>query len=227
MQAMHGRYSGTWYRTLTFVQRNTRYLPSGGTDTSTWVEAIALPSRLRIDFEPRAAGGGTLFVNDSQYVMRNGKVALSTTGLHPLLLLGFDVYFLPPERTVEGLRSLGFDLTRMHEDVWQGRPAYVVGATAGDLRSRQFWVDRERLVFVRMVQPAPQDTAKVSDIRFDGYRPLGGGWIAPEVQFLVGDQPTFIERYEDIRADVPLDLALFDPARWKTAHHWRDTTATP
>jgi hypothetical protein len=220
VRAMHARYSGTWYRTLTFVQRNTRHLPNGGTESSTWLEAVALPGRLRIDIEPRSAGSGTLFVNDTQYVIRNGTVAHSAAGVHPLLLLGWDVYFIPPERTLAGLRSLGFDLTRMHEGEWQGRPVYVVGAAAGDGKARQFWIDRERLVFVRMLQPAPQDTSKLSDIRFEGYRPLAGGWIAPEVIFLLGDQPTFVERYEDVRADVPLDLTLFDPKRWTTARHW-------
>ena len=222
VRAMNTRYAGTWYRTLTFVQRNTRPLPRGGADTTTWLEAMALPGRLRIDIEPRASATGTLFVNDTQYVIRNGAVAHSAAGVHPLLLLGFDVYFLPPERTLASLRTLGFDLGRMHEREWEGRRVYVVGAAEGDERSRQFWVDRDRLVFVRMLQPAVQDTTKVADIRFDDYRPLGGGWIAPRVVFLLGGDTTFVERYEDVRADVPLDLTLFDPARWKTAKHWAD-----
>jgi hypothetical protein len=31
---------------------------------------------------------------------------------------------------------------------------------AGDLHTRQFWVDKERLVFVRLLEPAPRDTSK-------------------------------------------------------------------
>jgi hypothetical protein len=227
VRAMHDRYAGTWYHTLAFVQRNTRYLPNGTTEPSTWLEALALPGKLRIDIQPLAEGSGTLFVDDTQYVIRNGAVTLMAPGPQPLFLLGFDVYFLPPERTAGTLRTLGFDLARLHEATWEGRPVYVVGAAAGDTKSKQFWVDRERLLFVRMLQPAPQDTSRRSDIRFEGYRPLGGGWIAPEVVFLLGDQRTFVERYEELRVDLPLDPALFDPKRWRTAPHWHPTDAPP
>ena len=222
VRAMHDRYAGAWYHTATFVQRNTRYLPSGGADTSTWLEAMRVPGALRIDIEPLAQKNGILFVRDSQFQIGAGRVTDARPSVHPLMVLGFDVYADPPERTLARLRSLGIDLARIHEDVWQGRPAYVVGAAAGDLRAKQFWVDRERLVFVRLLQPTP-DTAKSAEIRFNGYRKLGGGWIAPEVVFLTDGKPTFMERYEDIRVDPSLADALFDPRAWAVAPHWRTT----
>ena len=40
--------------------------------------------------------------------------------------------------------------------------------------------DRERLVFVRLVE---RQGEAVSDTRVRDYRPLGGGWIAPTVEF--------------------------------------------
>ena len=49
----------------------------------------------------------------------------------------------------------------------------------------QVWFDRERLVFVRLVErqgEAVSDT-RVRDTRVRDYRPLGGGWIAPTVEF--------------------------------------------
>ena len=217
--AMHDRYEGKWYRTLTFVQRNTRYVASGA-DTSTWLEAVRIPGALRIDYEPLAKRNGILFVRDSQFLMANGLVTNATPSVHPLMVLGFDVYADAPERTLARLRSLGFDLDKFRQDTWQGRPAYVVGAAAGDLEARQFWVDRERLVFVRMIQPG-REPGRASEIRFDDYRPLGGGWIAPTVRFLTADRETFLERYEDVRADVALDDRLFDPRQWSAAPHWR------
>ena len=217
--AMHDRYEGKWYRTLTFVQRNTRYVAAGA-DTSTWLEAVQIPGALRIDYEPLAKRNGILFVRDSQFLMANGLVTNATPSVHPLMVLGFDVYADAPGRTLARLRSLGFDLEKFRQDTWQGRPAYVVGAAVGDLEAKQFWVDRERLVFVRMIQPG-REPGRASEIRFDDYRALGGGWIAPTVRFLTAGRETFLEQYEDVRADVALDDRLFDPRQWSAAPHWR------
>ena len=220
VRAMHDKYAGSWYHTATFVQRNTRYLPSGAADTSTWLEALRVPGALRIDVEPLAQRNGILFVRDSQFIIGGGQLTRAIPSVHPLMVLSFDVYADPPERTLARIKSLGFDLTKMHEDVWQGRPVYVVGAAAGDMRTRQFWIDRQRLLFVRLLQP-DRDTTKTSEIRFNNYRGLGGGWIAPEVVFLVDGKPNFIERYEDIRVDPPLVDAVFDPRAWNAVPNWR------
>lgn len=219
IRAMHDRYEGRWYRTVTFVQRNTRYV-AAGQDTSTWLEAVRIPGALRVDYEPLAKRNGILFVRDSQFLMANGLVTSATSSIHPLMVLGFDVYADTPERTLARLRTLGFDLARFRQDTWQGRPVYVVGAASGDLEARQFWIDRERLVFVRMIQPG-REAGRASEIRFDDYRQLGGGWIAPTVRFLTAGRETFLERYEDVRADVALDDRLFDPRQWSAAPHWR------
>lgn len=220
VRAMHDKYAGSWFKTATFVQRNTRYLASGAADTSTWLEAIRVPGALRVDIEPLAQHNGILFARDSQFIIGSGQLTRAIPSVHPLMVLGFDVYADAPERTISRIQSLGFDLAKLHEDVWQGRPVYVVGAVAGDLHHRQFWIDRQRLVFVRMLQP-DRDTTKTSEIRFNNYRALGGGMIAPEVVFLVDGKPNFIERYEEIRADPPLADGVFDPRGWNAVPHWR------
>ena len=40
----------------------------------------------------------------------------------------------------------------------------VVGAGKGDLQSRQFWVEKDTLLFVREMEPARTDPKKVEDI---------------------------------------------------------------
>ena len=185
LAAMHDRYAGAWYRTLTFVQRNTATAPNGAMEHSTWLEYAALPGRLRIEFQPPDSSAGLLFVRDSQFVFKGGRLTSATAFVHPLMVLGFDVYFDSVERTVTRLDGLGFDLATVHDDTWQGRPVYVVGAPAGDLHHCQFWVDKERLVFVRMLEPGQRDTTRTSDIRFNDYRPSGAAWISAEVALLV------------------------------------------
>ena len=214
VRAMHDRYAGKWFTTLTFVQKNTRYLADGRTDTSTWSEALSLPGRLRIDVEPRANGNGNIYRDDTVYVFSNGRLVRQARAPHPLLLLGFDVYFIPVERTIATLRELGFDLARMHEATWQGRPAYVVGASPGDSRARQFWIDRDRLLFVRMLEPSRRDTTRTAEIRFNRYYEVDGGWLAPEVEFLIDGRRDFLEVYTEIKTNVPVADSLFDPSKW-------------
>lgn len=216
LAAMRQRYDGQWYRTLTFTQRTVQVPATGGPERrATWYESSALPGRLRIDTDSTRRNG-QLFANDSQYVVVNQQVRRAVPGHNVLLVLGFDVYAQPAARTAAVLRTLGFPMTPVREDVWQGRPAWVVGGRgATDLHAHQFWIDKERLVFVRLLQPFPGDTTQTFEVRFNKYRPLAGGWIAPEVEAYVGKTRILFEEYDDVRANVPLDPGVFDPRIWK------------
>lgn len=218
VRAMYDRYAGQWYRSLSFVQHNTAYLPGDSVQHSTWFERAAIPGSLRIDFREGPGfppDGGVLFARDSQFAIQGDTVVLADAFIHPLMVLGFDVYAQPVERTLAQLRQLGFDLATTHEDTWQGRPVVVVGAKAGDLHARQFWVDKERLVFVRMLEPARRDSTMTSEIQFNDYRPFGKAWVSAQVLFLVGGQRRWREEYEEIAVNVPLRDGVFDVKRWK------------
>lgn len=204
--AMHERYAGKWYRTLSFVQTTT--LANG--DTETWYEAASLPGRLRIDFGPATARTTLLFAGDSIYQFHDRALAGAQPFVHPLMVLGFDVYAQPVERTVAQLTSLGFDLGALHTARWRGRPVYVVGAPPGDTLGRQFWVDQERLVFVRMIERSRRDSTVRIVTEFNDYRPLGAGWIAAEVRATVNGKVVQLEQYHDIKADPPLPTDLWD-----------------
>jgi len=220
IEAMHARYAGKWYRTLTFQQKTSRLLPNGTWRVETWYEAMRIPGRLRIDFDPVSAGNGVLYARDSQFVVQNGRPLRGDPGINPLLLLGFDVYTATVAHTTARLRREGFDLSKVHETTFQGKPMIVVGARKGDYNRKQFWIDKEKLLFVRMLEPTPRDTTKMQDIRFVNYERRGNAWIAPRVEIWSEQKLVFYEDYEDIRVDVPLDDALFIPSRWKTARHW-------
>src|SRR5256714_15665796 len=98
LAAMHDRYAGKWYTTLTFVQHNTATRPDDSTEHSTWREYAALPGKLRIEFEPLDSAAGGLFPRDSQFAFRGGPLANATAVVHPLMGLGVDVYFDSPAR---------------------------------------------------------------------------------------------------------------------------------
>ncbi len=214
--AMHDRYSGSWYRTLTFVQTTTLTRGGGGPLVQTWYEAATLPGRLRIDTNLDTKSGA-MYARDSVYSFADGKLVRADSGFNDLLVLGFDVYTQPAARTEAVLWRLGFDLSKIHEETWRGDTVYVVGASRGDTTTKQFWIDRDKLLFVRVLQ---QSSRGLSDIRFNKYEPLAGGWIAPEVEQLVNGSRVLLEEYRDIKANVPLSTAMFDPKEWSTAPHW-------
>jgi hypothetical protein len=212
---MRDRYAGKWYKTLTFVQKTT--FPDGRVET--WYEALQLPGKLRIDVAPLDSGKTLLFRNDSLYVFEQRKLKVSQAFVHPLMVLGFDVYESPVSETVQKLRNLKFDLSKLHQTTWQGRPTYVVGAAPGDTTSPQFWIDVERLYFVRSLEPSKKDSSVINETRFDKYIPMGRGWLEMEVLFLANGKQHVKEEYSDPKVNVKLDPALFDPRVW-TAPGW-------
>jgi hypothetical protein len=226
VRAMHDRYANQWYRTLTFTQAAITFPADSAPRTEIWHEGLSLPGRLRIDMEPMATRNGTVYARDSVFTVRGGSVVRAAPGFNDLLVLGFDVYAQPTDRTLAVLRQSGFDLSRVREDTWMGTPVYVVGAAAGDLRSKQFWVDRERLLFVRLIQPAGPNATGTSEIQFNRYRQVGGGWIAEEVQFFRDGRRAFLEVYYDVRTGVPLDDRLFDARAWGSVPHWTTPDAS-
>jgi len=202
--AMHGRYQGSWYRSLTFVQR---VVWGDGRPEGEWWEAMLIPGQLRIDIAPVDSGNGVVYRGDSLYRF-NRKAVQASKGANPLLILGFDVYGQPPGTTAKVLGEQGFDLSQLRTDTWQGRPAYVVGAP-----DHQFWIDRERLLFVRLINKTP--SGATSEIQFNRYQRLGGGWIAPEVVFMTDGKETMREIYRDMKADPTIDPSIFEPRPWR------------
>ena len=215
--AMHSRYAGRYLSTLSFLQNNTLYSASGGVQRTQWLEHLAMPGRLRIDHLPLANHSGVLYEGGRVHVFDNGKRVQSQPGLNPLLLLGFDVYGQMPAKTSRELDSLGFDLGIIRSGQWQGRPVHIVGAAVeGDSTTNQFWVDAERLLFVRMFQRNAAGTL-VTEYRFDRYTDFGGIPVAIEVLMLRNGRPFFKEEYTDVRVNQPIPDAVFDPDKWVDA----------
>jgi len=218
VRAMHARYEKTWYDTVTFTQKSTTYNPDGTTKVETWYEAASLPGKLRIDFGQVSEGNGALLVDGNVTIFEKGSQTASRPYVNMLLVLGFDVYKQNPETTITVLKAQGIDLSKMHEEDWQGEPTYVVGAEKGDLKTKQFWVEKKRLLFVRIIEPTRQDPTKMADTRFADYLPGKQAWIAARVEVYREEKLVFTEEYSDRQYDVKLDPAIFDPKQFTTAH---------
>ena len=219
VRAMHDKYSAVWYKTLTFSQTTTLTTP-GGTSVQQWLEAGKFPGRLRIDIDT-ANRGGVIYAGDTVYRFANGKLAGAVADMNELLILGFDVYTQPVERTAEILRKRGIDLSKVSRATWEGRPVFVIGAEPGDTTTKQFWVDAERLLFVRLRETVTTPAGpRHVEYRFMKYVPHGNAWVAEEVMGLRDGKPSLHEVYANVRVDVPLSDATFDPAQYGSFTPW-------
>ncbi len=217
ISAMHKKYDGKWYMTLTFRQITITYKPDGTSSSETWYEALNAPGKLRIDIDPVEKGNGILFADGVLYQFRDGKMGGKRQFVHPLLVLGFDVYMQPVETTIAQIKGMSIDMAIVHEDQWRGKPVYVVGANRGDLNTTQFWINKKDLIFVRLIELTGQNKKNVHETQFNKYvKVKGGGWVAAEVQFSVDGKRTTSEEYYDIQAGIALDADLWNPEKWMT-----------
>jgi outer membrane lipoprotein-sorting protein len=215
--AMNKRYQGKWYKTLTFVQKTTNYKPDGTSESETWYEALTAPGKLRIDMEPLSKGSGIIFADGNLYSFQDGKLAVKRPFVHPLLVLGFDVYMQPVETTAAQIKGFGIDLSTVHEEKWQGEDVYVVGAKQGDLTTPQFWVTKKDLLFVRLIQLGGKDKKIVQETQFNKYvKVKGGGWVSAEVKFFSDGKPRTTEEYSNIKVGSNLTPDLYDPEKFTT-----------
>ena len=215
LRAMHDRYSNNWYQSLTFQQDSISHNEDGTDKTEVWYEALMVPGTLRIDIGKPDSGNGMLVADGTLTRFANNQVTASRPFVHMLLVLGFDVYRQAPETTIAQIKGEGFDLSKSHEDTWQGKPVYVVGSDKSDLKSKQFWIDKEKLLFVRLIQPDKKEPAKINDTRFEDYRHLSVGWVAARVEFYVDGKNIFSEVYSNIQVNPKLEPSFFDAKQFK------------
>ena len=210
IRQMHARYAGKWYRTITFTQ--TTSFPDRPAET--WYEAGTIPGKLRIDVEPLDSMTAFMFIGDSTIVFKGGARVSARQDRNLLMTLGFDVYGQPPETSVAQLAAAGIDMGKAREDRWNGTKVWVVGADKGDTTTSQFWIEQDRLLFVRLIEARPAKqagaTPNLLDVTFENYAPLGKGWMAPKVVIKLNGKEIQREEYHDVRADTPLQPDLYD-----------------
>ncbi len=217
VRAMYERYAGRWYRNLALVQTvryhssreslEGKYARSAVDSVRVWYESIQLPGTVRSDIAPLDGGNSQLYLGGAWHLFSGDSLVSARPGVHPVLLLGFDVYMQPVEETLAAIERFEIDPSRVREAEWQGKPAYVVGAADPADDARQFWVDKERLLLRRLLWTTGGGARR--EVRFDAYEPLGGGWIATELAFLRDGRTEIDERYDYWTIDVEFDPQIF------------------
>lgn len=219
IRAMHARHSATWYNSISYIQTTTLLAQSGANSDQSWYVAAAVPGRLRIDYGNPDLGNGLLFRADTTYYFNGGRLARTGMGWNELAILTQDVYRQSPELTISVLRSLGFQMSRLRTSNFDGRTAYVVGSSSStDSTSKQFWIERERLLLVRVREKRGE--GRFADIRIGDFVPAGNGWIARQTYQMENGVARLHQQSTQFKVDPPLDPALFDAKTFSTVRHW-------
>ena len=211
IRAMHDKYSATWYKTLSFTQKTTRRTPADTMVIETWHERALIPRYLRIDIQRATGDLSIVYGGDSLFAWRGDSVLTRTATRNILMVIGFDVYRQPVDTTLAVLQREHYAMTPVREDTWEGRPVYVIGAAAGDLKSRQLWIDKDRLLFMRAIEPDARDSSKTVDMRFDNYVKVPAGWLSETVEIYRDGKLVQREEYSDVRTNIPVDPKIFVP----------------
>ncbi len=214
--AMREVYNGKYFKTLTFLQNNTRYTTTGEEQKSQWYEHVEAPGKLRIAFLPAAQKSGLVQVGERVASFDNGMRIDFRPSVNPLLLLTVDAYSASAASVMRSLDSLGVDTQIVRADEWEGRPVYVIGAKAGDTTSNQVWIDAEHLRLARFIQRVGRgDRATLSEIRVRAYRDIEGYQIPTDILTLRNGKPVWREQRTDIRLNAELPANVFDQALWR------------
>ncbi|HEY2806522.1 MAG TPA: hypothetical protein VGI92_11765 [Gemmatimonadales bacterium] len=204
---MHQR--GRIYHTLTFVQTTRQ----PGRPDQTWYESIQPAGMLRIDVAPLDSQRTVIYRNDSVYGFRHGQPLRRTALVLPIIVLYCDVFVAPVDSTIGRLVAKGFDLSKLHEDRYQGRKVWVVGADPGDTTRSQFWVDEERLHAVRVME---RDSAgNITDSQVLQHTEIDGLWVETNLVFYRNGTEFQREEYHNVRVNTDLEPSVFDPDHYQ------------
>lgn len=208
IRTMHKKYNGKWFEKLYIQQKVTHYKNGTPVRNEIWREFIELPGKVRSNIGNVEDGNYEISKNDSQFVFRKSKLVLKRRTVHTILLLGFDVYNQNPEKTFEQLKESGFNLEKVYETNWQNRPTHVVGAPEGDIKTNQFWIDKEHLYLVRLIQKTQK--GKFLEVEMNNLEMLDKGWIATELIFKLDRDLKFKEEYLDYIIPKSIDPEYFN-----------------
>lgn len=213
--AMYKKYEGCkWYQHLTFIQDIVFYKDGKEEKKEVWHEASSSPGNLIIKFDSINSKSGVVFSNGKVCSIKDGKSTEPKPFIHDLTLVGFDVYFLKPERSAHLLDSLGYNLKIMREDTFEGRKIYVVGAQKGDIESNQFWIDAERMYMHKIIY---KRRGKTQDCVFADYTLMEKKWVAKKVIFKTNGVLEAVETYYNIKLPKTLSPDIFKPEKFSEA----------
>ena len=200
MKEIASRYNGKWFKQVKFSQTTTFYHNDTVVKTERWIEEYRFPSQLIIKVNHENSADGQLYRNDSVYIFENNEIVYAKKITHDLVILSMDIYSMTYDEIMDRMAGLEYDITKFHEEQYEGRKVYVIGADKGDSTTNQVWFDAENLYFVKMIKNTERG---LQEVTFNNYINIDGqGWIEQEVVFEIDGEVYLKEKYYNIQIPV-------------------------
>lgn len=219
VQQMYTKYAKNFRKSLSFVQQTATYRNDSLIKTTTWYEVLIYPDKLRIDIDKPADGNAIFFVNDSVYRAQNGQVKNIGYQPHDLLFVLGGMYSFPLDKVYPKLKAIGYNTDKSFETIWKGRKVIVTGTDKEEIESNQFWVDKEKLVTLRILNN--KDGQKTETICAD-YIPLGANLCETSIEFYINGKLRQTEKYAEIKENIKVDMGYLDPYKMGQVKFWNN-----
>lgn len=209
LTALHQKYKGRMPKTISFTQETTFFKADTISGKQTWYEYSEFPDNFRIVFGEPANRNTVIYARDTVYNIKAGKLSSKRYGRNNLMLTSGGWVYLSKEEVLNRLTEDGYKTDKFHEDTWNGRKVYVIGADKGDTTSKQVWVDKEYFYAVRVFETFPNGVA------FEGHLSrqikIGDAWIETHCEFFTKGKIFQMEDYREVKWNIPFEKDLFDP----------------
>ncbi|MFN0049686.1 MAG: hypothetical protein ACKVOU_11240 [Cytophagales bacterium] len=221
IRKMHKKYHNNFNANITFIQLNQDFDAAGKVTHSMSFEAFHYPGKFRNDKGPTPQKEGYIVAHDIMYEFKDGKIVNQKPCVMDVGLLTGDIYFMSVDKAVEECQKHGYNFAYFREDMFKGKPVYVVGAKdKADEKSPQFWIDQEELYVVRDINFSEEDN-ELEDIHFLEHAKVENAWVEERVEIFVNGKLVKKEHYAEVKANNELNLDIFDSKKVGTVH-WRN-----
>ncbi|MGZ3845992.1 MAG: hypothetical protein ACXVBJ_12970 [Flavisolibacter sp.] len=217
LNALYAKNHNHWYRTMTFVQTTENYRNDSLIRKATWYEAVKLPNDLRIDFDTPSKGNFVLYKKDSVYRFQNNSLRTVNADTNPFLFFIGGMYYLPFDSVLQYMAAKGYDVNKGYETQLDGSNVYVIGRSNETDTTNAVWIDTKNQ---RIARIAERNRGQLLDAHLLNHKQLPKGSTETKVDIYINGKLVQVESYDQIKPDVPLDDALFNPSTAATAKHW-------
>jgi hypothetical protein len=212
---MYKQKSRNVQKYMTFDQQTLFFEKDMLTKQEKWYEAIGCPGKLIVKMDSMNSGRGLVFAKDSMYSFENGKLQKASYKIHDLVWLGFDVYFIAPEKSIPITKNLGYDVSKMYLADHYGKEVYAIGASNNEEKSNQFWVDKEKLTVLKVITFGKDGTKY--ETTFDKFVQMGTIWVGTQLVFKKNNEKWLEEKYSNIKFSSTFDESVFEPKNFMKA----------
>ncbi|MFZ1784922.1 MAG: hypothetical protein WAU23_06930 [Ferruginibacter sp.] len=217
VQQMYAQHAANFRYSLSFVQETNFYRNDSLIKTDTWFEVLVYPDKLRIDINNPDDGNAIFFVNDSSFRFQKYELKNKGPQPHDLLFLLGGMYSYPLTEVYTRLKGFGYDAGKSYETTWKGKPVVVIGADKAETESNQFWVDKEKMVTVRILN---NKQGQQSEIICGDHLKLGKGWCETNIEFYVNGKLRQTEKYRNLKQNFSINMDYLDPYKMGQVKFW-------